>query len=70
VQILGTNVVGYQGSASTGPSSSKGKGKVEPRIVLSDTEMSSVEDDTPLQRRMRMFCSDGSVVSGTPLSGQ
>jgi hypothetical protein len=28
---------------------------VIPRIILSDTEVSSEEDDVPLQRRMRQF---------------
>jgi hypothetical protein len=36
-----------QGSASIGPSSDKEKGKVVPHIVLSDTEVSSEEDDVP-----------------------
>jgi hypothetical protein len=38
------------------------------RIVLSDTEVSSDEDDAPLLRR-RLFCSDGSAVSGPPHLG-
>jgi hypothetical protein len=46
------------------------KGKVAPRIVLSDTKVSSTEDDAPLQRRMRWLHSDGSAVSGPLLSGQ
>jgi hypothetical protein len=53
IQIPRVDVAGGQGGASTGPSSGKEKGKVVPRIVLSDTEVSSEEDDVPLQRRMR-----------------
>jgi hypothetical protein len=48
VQILGTNVADGQGGASTSPGSSKGKGKVAPQIILSDTEVISEEDDAPL----------------------
>jgi hypothetical protein len=41
-------MAGGQSGVSTGPSSGKGKGKATPQIVLSDTEVSSDEDDTPL----------------------
>jgi hypothetical protein len=66
VQIPGADVADDQGSVSTGPSS----GKVIPQIVLSDTEVLSEEDDIPLQRRMRQYCSSGSTIGGPPLSGQ
>jgi hypothetical protein len=70
VQIPRADIAGGQGGVSTGPGSDKGKGKVAPQIVLSDTEVSSEEDDVPLQRRMRLFRSDGSTVGRPPLSRQ
>jgi hypothetical protein len=70
VQIPGADVASGQGSASTSLGSSKGKGKAAPQIVLSDIDVSSEEDDIPLQRRMMLFSSDGSTVGGPPLSGQ
>jgi hypothetical protein len=55
---------------STGPSSSKEKGKAVPHVVLNDMEVSSEEDDVPLQRRRRrQFYSGGSTISGPPQSG-
>jgi hypothetical protein len=48
IQIPGVDVAGGQGSASTGPSSDKEKGKAVRQIVLTDTEVSSEEDDVPL----------------------
>jgi hypothetical protein len=59
IQIPKTDIVDGQGGASTGPGSGKGNGKATPRVVLSDTEVSSDEDDAPPQRRMRVFCSAG-----------
>jgi hypothetical protein len=59
IQIPGADVADDQGSVSTGPSSGKEKGKVIPQIVLNDTEVLSEEDDIPLQRRMRQYCSSG-----------
>jgi hypothetical protein len=69
MQIPGIDVAGSQGGAGTSPGSGLGKGKVAPWIILSDTEVSSEEDEIPLQRRMRLFHSDGSAVNGPPLSG-
>jgi hypothetical protein len=69
IQIPWADVVDGQGGASTGPSSSKEKGKVVPHIVLSNTKVSSEEDDVPLQRRMRQFHSVKSTISEPPLSG-
>jgi hypothetical protein len=70
VQIPGANAVDDQGGASTSPCSSKENGKVVPRVVLSDTAVSSEEDDVPLQRRMWQFYGGGSTISGPPLLGQ
>jgi hypothetical protein len=58
------------------PGSGKGKEKVVPsrsaskvgsRSLSDDAETLS-EDDLPLQRRNRLYHSDGSVVGGAPLS--
>jgi hypothetical protein len=76
IQIPKTDVANSQGGASTVPGSSKGKGKVassgsaskvSSRIILSDTEVLS-DDDLPLQRRKRLYRSDGSTVGCPPLS--
>jgi hypothetical protein len=69
VQIPRTDVASSQGGVSTSPDSSKGKSKVAPRIVFSDTEVSSEEDEVPLQRRMRPFHDGGSTVSRPLLLG-
>jgi hypothetical protein len=53
VQIPGADIAGSQGGASTGPSSDKEKGKVVPRVILSNMEVSLEQDDVPLQRRTR-----------------
>jgi hypothetical protein len=55
---------------STGPGSDKGKGKAAPQIILSDTEVSSEEDDIPLQRRTRSFHSGGFTINRPQLSRQ
>jgi hypothetical protein len=47
IQIPVAGIADGQGSASTDPSCGKGKGKAAPRIILSDTEVSSEEDDVP-----------------------
>jgi hypothetical protein len=39
------------------------------RVVLSDTEVLSEEDDVPLQRRTKQFRSGGSTVNGPQLLG-
>jgi hypothetical protein len=64
VHILGMGAATSLGSADTATGSDKGKEKIAlseltPR-ASSDTEMSS-EDTTPLVRRMRLACSDGSM---------
>jgi hypothetical protein len=48
VQIPGEDIADSWGGASTDPSSDKEKGKVVPHIILSDTEVSSKEDNVPL----------------------
>jgi hypothetical protein len=45
-------------------------GKAAPQIILCGTEVSSEEDDIPLQTRMRSFYSGGPTVSEPLLSGQ
>jgi hypothetical protein len=70
VQIPGADIVGSLGGPSIGPGSGKGKGRVAPQIVLSNTEVSSEEDDIPLQRRMRLLHSGESTAQGPPLSRQ
>jgi hypothetical protein len=47
VQIPGADVADGQGGASTGPITGKEKGNAVPHVVLSDTEVSSEEDDVP-----------------------
>jgi hypothetical protein len=48
IQIHGAVIADGQGSASTGPSSRKEKGKAVPHIILSDIEVTLQEDDAPL----------------------
>jgi hypothetical protein len=48
IQIPEADIADGQGGASTGPSPGKEKGKMVPHIILSDTEVSSEDDDVPL----------------------
>jgi hypothetical protein len=68
VQIPRSDAAGGRGGTDTAMSSSKGKGKAV-LSVGSDDGVSS-DDDMPLQRRRWLLHSDGSLVSGPPLSGE
>jgi hypothetical protein len=63
--------------AGGGADTAKGPGKGKEKMALSrsasrpssDTKTSS-EGTISLVKRMRLVCSDGSIVDGVPLSGQ
>jgi hypothetical protein len=48
IHIPRVDIASSQGCVSTSPGSGKGKGKAAPQIILSNTEVSSEEDDVPL----------------------
>jgi hypothetical protein len=48
IQIPRADIADGQGGVSTGPRSGKEKGKAVPHVILSDTEVSSEEDNAPL----------------------
>jgi hypothetical protein len=78
MQIPVTDIASGQSGVNTSLGSGKGKGKVasfgstlkvSSWTVLSDTKVSA-DDDCPLQRRKRFYCSDRSTVGRPPLLGQ
>jgi hypothetical protein len=69
IEIPKAVIAGGQGGVSIDLGSDKGKDQAAPKIVLSDTEVSSKEVDVPLQRKMRSVCSGGSTASGPPCWG-